>query len=256
MDFEELMQKLEEAEGFGEDAVKAVTERLKKPNNEAKSLRKRMKELEAKLNNNPILDVLKENGLEIDEDSDVKEAVSMYVKSLMDKPNTNNNTDPTKDPAYIKLQKQIDKLTKINEESEKEKAQLQKQNHRTKIENALQKDFSETIANGKALLKLLINSSDSPFIVEDGEIGYKLKDGDVITGTKEIIDEYKKANPDQVLNTAHNGVESRSSSGTLKVPTKFTSKAQIEALSPEQINSIRDSKPEQYAQMMGVLTQK
>ena len=253
MDFEELMAKLAKDENYGEEALDAIKSRIKKPNDEAKNLRKRLKEAESKNQENPVLDVLKELGLEVDEDSDVSDSVKSFVESLKVEPKIDGK-DLTKTPEFVKMQKRLNKLIEKSEQDEKDKQKLIKQNQQTKIENALQEGFSKNIANGKTVLNLLINSGKNPFSVDDnGDVCYKLSDGDEITGSKEIIEEYKKQNPDQILNLSKNGVNSNiSNSDKFVIPKKFTSLDQIKNMSPEQINKLT---PEQHTQMMEVVAQ-
>lgn len=254
MDFEELMKKLEETEGFGTEAQDAIKTRISKVNNEAKGLRKRLKEAESKNKTNPVLEVLKENGLEIDEDSDVSETVKDFISTLAETSKGTGPTDITKNSDYIKIQKQLDKVMKKYEDAEKAAEKAKSEGQKTKIENSLQSNFSEDIANGKTVLNLLINSNKNPFCIDDsGEIGYKLPDGEIVTGTKEIIEEYKKLHPNQIRNKAASGVNSNSSSNnSAAVPKKFTSIDQIKNLSAEQINKLS---PEARAQMMSVVAE-
>ena len=254
MDFEELMAKLEEAEGFGTEALDAIKNRIGKANNEAKNLRKRLKEAESKSKTNPVLDILKENGLEIDEDSDVSEVTKEFIDSLKNSSTSTSVSDITKNSDYIKMQKKLDKVMKMHEEAEKAAAQAKAEGQKTKIENALQANFSEDISNGKTVLNLLINSNKNPFCIDDnGDIGFKLSDGEIITGTKEIVEEYKKLHPSQVKNKSKSGVDSKSfNSGTAVVPKKFTNIEQVKALSAEQINKLS---PEAHAQMMSVVAE-
>lgn len=253
MDFEELMAKLGESEEFGTEAQDAIKARLNKANSEAKNQRKRRKEAEAKLSKNPVLDILKEHGLEIDEDADISEATKEFIASMKTTDKNDKPVDYTKSPDFIKMQKKLDKIMKENEETKAKAQQLAEKNNKAKIENALQSNFSSDIANGKTVLNLLLESKRNPFIIdENGDIGFKLPDGDVITGTQEIISEYKKMHPDQVKNKSKSGVDSKSTMDNFQVPKKFTSLEQVKSMTPEQINKLT---PEQHSQMMQVVAE-
>ncbi len=255
MTFEELMEKLKEAEGFGEDSIKTITARISKPNSENKKLRMKVKTLEADLQKeNPVLKALKSNGFEIEEDDNVDDSITGFLNSLKaTNKNKNKEIDISKLPELVKAQKEIAKLMQKSELDDKKNAELLLKNTRTSIENKLLKPFSEHISNGEKVLNLTLKSPDNPFIIdENNKLGFKLDDGDVITGTKEIIEEYKKLNPGEVKNISKSGNDTKQGDN-FEIPNKFTSKDQLNSLSTEQWLSMT---PEQTKQANQVLSKK
>lgn len=257
MDFEEALELIEKMEN-GADLISAIKDRLSKVNNEAKSLRSRAKKAEKDLedlkSNNPLKEILKDSGVEIDfedEEIDLKEQVSSFVKSLKEKKPPEN--DVTKSSDYIKMQKHVEKLLKQNEINEKEKQDLMIKSQKNEIKSKLLNAFSSEIMNGDTVLDLLIESKKNPFVIENQEVGFKLPDGEIVTGTEQIIDEYKKLYPKQILNKQKSGVGSTINQIDYKVPSKFTDISQIKNLKPEQIAEMEHSQPERYKQMMEVV---
>ena len=257
MDFEEALALIEKMEN-GADLISAIKDRLSKVNSEAKSLRIRTKKAEKDLEdlkaNNPLKEILKESGVEIDfddEEIDLKEQVSSFVKSL--KENKSPEKDVTKSSDYIKLQKQVEKLLKQNENNEKEKQDLLIKTQKNEIKNKLLNAFSSEIMNGDTVLDLLIESVKNPFVIENSEVGFKLPDGEIVTGIEQIMEEYKKMYPKQILNKQKSGIDGGIPKSDYKVPNKFTDISQIRNLKAEQIAEMEKSQPEQYKQMMEVI---
>ena len=124
---------------------------------------------------------------------------------------------------------------------------------KSEIKNKLLNAFSSEIMNGDTVLDLLIDSGKNPFVIENSEVGFKLPDGEIVTGTEQIMDEYKKLYPKQILNKQKSGVGDGIPKTDYKVPNKFTDISQIRNLKPEQIAEMEKSQPEQYKQMIGVI---
>lgn len=253
MDFEELMKLIANDEKMGEEAITIISERIKKPNNEAKNLRIRLKKAESELKkDNPVLQILKDNGLEINEESNVNEEATTFITALIDSKNLDNKKfDITKTTEYIKQQKQIDKLEKKSENDEQEKTKLKSKSTKREIENKLLAPFSESISNGGKVLNLLINSEKNPFVIDDdtNEIGFKLLDGDIITGTKEILEEYKKLNPNEIKNKSKSGNNTKQGDN-FDIPNKFTSIDQIKSLSVKQIQNLSEDQNKQMNKIL------
>lgn len=257
IEFEEALKAITEAKLENSDEIiESIKARLQNVNKEAKTLRMRAKKAEEDLQKskteNPFFDVLRENGFEIDtenEEIDTKTQFSEILK-LLKTQNSDKTKKITEDPAYIKLQKQLDKVQKAFEQTEKEKLEVSLRAQKKEIQNSLLSSFAENIMNGETVLELLIDSPKNPFIIEDGKVGFKLSDGDIITGTEQIIEEYKKLYPKQVLNKMKSGTESQPTKTNFKVPKQFTNISEIKSMTAEQIAALPK---EQYEQMMQVV---
>ena len=256
MDLKALIAKMLESEDFGQEAVDVLQERISKLNNENKNLRKKKKSAEKTVDE--IMKSFSDSGLEIDnddtDDNNTIEHLKKMISSLK-KTQKEDDEDGNKkvDPEMIKMKKQIAELLKQSEIDAKEKAELKSTNQKSKIINHLQKSFTDSIANGDKVLKLLVNSSDSPFTIEDGEVAFKLADGDIITGQNEIMEEYKKLNPSEVLNKFQSGNGSQPGKKQIDIPSKIKSKSDIDKLSQEQMNTLM-SNPETSKQVLQVLS--
>ena len=247
MDFEKTLEAISAMEN-GEDLINSIKERLASVNNEAKNLRIRTKKAEAEaVKAAKLAETLKSNGFEGDFD---EESISNFLAAQKSKA---AETDSTKSVEYIKLQKRLDKMDEMLKEKEANEQKLILRSQKREIENSLLSVFSENIMNGDTVLKLLVDSPKNPFVIENDKVGFKLDDGDIITGSDAIIDEYKKLYPKQILNKATSGVSILPGESQMPIPKQFTDISQIKALDSRQIANIEKNNPEQYKQMMQVM---
>jgi len=253
MDFEEALKAISEQEN-GEDLINSIKERLASVNKEAKNLRMRTKKAEAEaVKAAKLAETLKTAGLDADlndESIDLNESISNFLAAQKSKV---AETDSTKSVEYIKLQKRLDKMDEMLKEKEANEQKLILRSQKREIENSLLSVFSENIMNGDTVLKLLVDSPKNPFVIENDKVGFKLDDGDIITGSDAIIDEYKKLYPKQILNKAKSGVSELPGKSQMPIPKQFTDISQIKALDSRQIANIEKNNPEQYKQMMEVM---
>ena len=253
MDFEEALKAISEQEN-GEDLINSIKERLASVNKEAKNLRMRTKKAEAEaVKAAKLAETLKMAGLDADlndESIDLNESISNFLAAQKSKV---AETDSTKSVEYIKLQKRLDKMDEMLKEKEANEQKLILRSQKREIENSLLPVFSENIMNGDTVLKLLVDSPKNPFVIENDKVGFKLDDGDIITGSDAIIDEYKKLFPKQILNKAKSGVSELPGKSQMPIPKQFTDISQIKALDSRQIANIEKNNPEQYKQMMQVM---
>jgi len=253
MDFEEALKAISAMENGG-DLINSIKERLASVNNEAKNLRIRTKKAEAEMMKAAKLaETLKTAGLDADlndESLDLNESISNFLAAQKSKA---VETDSTKTVEYIKLQKRLDKMDEMLKEKEANEQKLILRSQKKEIVNSLLPAFSENIMNGDTVLNLLVDSPRNPFVIEDNKVGLKLDDGDIITGSDAIIDEYKKLYPKQILNKSKSGVGELPGKTSVSIPKQFTDISQIKALDARQIANIEKNNPEQFKQMMEVM---
>ncbi len=242
MDFESIMAKIAESEN-GEELITGIKARLSTVNKEAQTLRKRAKDAEAELDTaknkkNPVLEELTNYGFKADEE-DLTGSLKEFVSSLKE----TKDADFSKNPQYIKQQKQIEKLLKKSEEAEAEKAKLTIKNRQTQIINELLPAFSKEIMNGKKVLGYAVKENNSCFTIDSdtNEIGFKLPDGDVITGTNAIMEEYKKLNPSEILNKQLSGADSKPTKNSFTVPKQIKTFEQVNAMTREQLMALPEA---------------
>jgi hypothetical protein len=264
MTFEEILAIVSKMEN-GETMVEGIKKRLSDVNKSEKNQRTRRKETETKLETitkdfeelknkkNPVLEELSNLGLNFENGDDVKDVVTKFVKSSTD----NKDFDITKDVQYIKLEKELKRLSEKDAQSEKEKAELKLKSNRKEIINTLLNSFSENIMNGSKVLELMVNDPNSKFLIDDKErVGFKLDDGDIITGSEEIVNKYKELHPKEVLNKQNSGGNSQQNQNqNYSPPTQFTEISQIHNLSAEQIADMEQNNPKQYKQMMQIVAE-
>ncbi len=251
MDFESSMAKIAESEN-GDEIITAIKARLQQVNNEAKNLRIKKKDAELERDNalnkkNPVLEELTNFGFNADSE-DVAGSLKEFIASLKE---TKEN-DYSKDPRFIKQQKQIETLIKKSEDAEAEKMKLAIENKRSRIENELMSAFSSDIMNGKKVLNYAVKDSNSPFIIDDNnKVGFKLPDGDVITGVDEIMTEYKKMNPGEILNKQKSGTNGGVNNSVYSAPKEINSIDQIKRMTDKQLAALPKA---QQKQVQDVIT--
>jgi hypothetical protein len=264
MTFEEILALVSKMEN-GETMVEGIKKRLSDVNKSEKNQRTRRKETETKLETltsdfeaiknqkNPVLEELSGLGLNFENGDDVKEVVTKFVKSSTDQ----KDFDITKQSEYIKLSKELKRLSEKDAQSEKEKAELKLKSNRKEIVNTLLNGFNDNIMNGSKVLELMVNDPNSTFLIDDKErVGFKLDDGEIITGSEAIINKYKELHPKEVLNKQNSGGNSQQTQNqNYSPPTQFTDISQVKNLSADQIADMEKNNPKQYAQMMQVVAE-
>lgn len=183
MTFEELMAMIGKMEK-GEEMIEAVTERLNKVNGEAKGQRLKRKEVEGKLEKfTSLTEKLEELGIDVDGD------ISEQLEDL-----GQSKTKSTKlEKEFLKLQKEFDTI-------KTEKQQLEIKGKKTKIKEALHKQFSENVYNSDVTLDYRIDKGDF-YINDDGKVAFRNGDEEV---TENIFDVYKLSHKDEIK-VNHNG---------------------------------------------------
>ena len=253
MDFKELMEKVTAMDG-GEEMAKVFTARLHEVNNEAKNQRIKRKKAESDLeeNKNAKNTALEElNSTLSDFGIDVTGDVKSSLKTFADSQKNTEKFDIHKDPSYIKQQKQIEKLVKINADNDARDALNKKKLQQNQIVSDLSPMFSKDIMNGNKMLKLLVKDSNSKFMIdENGDTGFKLDDGDIITGADSIMEAYKKLNPDEIVNIQKSGSGSKPTTDSFKVPDKITNITQIQEMSAKQLAALPEDQQKKVEEII------
>lgn len=243
MTLEELLKALEAQENGADmaEVVKGLQSEVTKKNNEARNLRERAKAAESALeaSKGELGKVLSKLELDPKDGEDIEDILDGFLSRY--KGVSGSDGKDGKELAELKadmqrMKRELDKVQKAKEQSEQAAAAEREKRIRTekgrKLTDAL---TAEKAISPSKLVKLL---EDSVKVLDDDSMIFIGDDGAEVE-LKEGVAAFLKSNPEFVANTQAPG------SGSNKVGSaegqKLFSRAELEAMSPEDINKNWDA---------------
>lgn len=242
MTLEEMMKALEAVDNGSEmaEVVKGLQAEIAKKNSEAKNLRERMKTSESALaaNKETLKKVVSKLGLELQEDDEgsLDEALEGFMNGR--KPSSEGED---KELAALRLDMQrmkrdFEKMQKAKEQSD----QLAAAEREKRIGTEKARRLTEALTSEKAIspTKLVKLLEGNVKVLEDDSMVYVGDDGAEVD-LKEGVASFLKANPEFVANNQVPG--SGGGKGAGAGGQKLYSKAELEAMTPEEVNKNWDA---------------
>lgn len=236
MTLEELLKALEAAENGSEmtEVVKGLQAEITKKNNEAKNLRERLKasETDSAALKGRFEKVASHIGLNLEEGIELEEALAKFDEA--------RKGSPSGDPKeLVELRSDIQRMKRELEKIQKEKdkaAEIAVQERDRRIKTDRDRKLSEALSSAKAISpnKLVRLLADNVKILDDDSMVFIGEDGEELD-LKEGVTAFLKDNPEFVMNDQRAG--GGSGGGGDGGRGKTYSKAEIEAMTPEQINA-------------------
>lgn len=241
MTIEELLKALEAMDKGNEmtEVVKGLQAEVTKKNSEAKNLRERMKAAESALEASK--DILKKVtakvGLDLSAEEDVDEALAALSKKQQEAGPAGGESKELTDLRLDmqRMKRDFEKMQKAKELSDQAaSAEREKRIATEKARRLTDALTAEKAISPSKLVKLLEGSVK---VLDDDTLIYVAEDGSEVE-LKEGVASFLKANPEFVANSQ---IPGSGGGGKAAGGGRLYSKAELEAMTPEQINKNWDA---------------